>query len=73
MDNKDTDNYIAYGKTGSAEYSSDKTLSHAWFSGFAEGDNGEVIAISVIVENGGSGGEIAVPIAKRVFNTYFAQ
>lgn len=70
---KDADNYIAYGKTGSAEYSSDKTLSHAWFSGFAEGDNGEVIAISVIVENGGSGGEIAVPIAKRVFNTYFAQ
>lgn len=63
--------YTAYGKTGSAEFSSNKTESHAWFTGFAEGDNGASVAISVIVENGGSGGQVAVPIAREVFDTYF--
>lgn len=64
------ENYTAAGKTGSAEYSSDKAKSHAWFTGFAPVDNPE-IAVTVIVEGGGSGGETAVPIAKDVFDIYF--
>ena len=63
--------YKAYGKTGSAEFSTNKSQSHAWFSGFAEGDNGSKIAISVIVENGGSGGQVAGPVAKAVFDAYY--
>lgn len=66
----DTSLYTAYGKTGSAEYSLDKTKSHAWFTGFAETDK-EKLAIAVIIEAGGSGGEKAVPVAKSVFDAYF--
>ena len=66
-----TNGYLAYGKTGSAEFNSNKTQSHAWFTGFAEGENGRKIAISVIVENGGSGGQVAVPIARAVFDAYY--
>lgn len=66
-----TEGYEAAGKTGSAEYSKDKTKSHAWFAGFAPYDAPEV-AIAVIVEGGGSGGETAVPIARMVFDRYFS-
>ena len=68
----DTDGYKISGKTGSAEYSSNKSLSHAWFSGFAGEDEPE-IAVTVIVEGGGSGGAVAVPIAKRVFDAYYGR
>ena len=63
--------YEAYGKTGSAEFSTNKSESHAWFTGFAEGENGSLLAISVIVENGGSGGQVAAPIARAVFDAYY--
>ena len=66
----DTNGYEISGKTGSAEYSSNKSLSHAWFTGFA-GRNEPEIAVTVIVEVGGSGGAVAAPIAKRVFDAYF--
>ncbi|WP_243118737.1 peptidoglycan D,D-transpeptidase FtsI family protein [Anaerostipes rhamnosivorans] len=61
--------YKVYGKTGSAEYNSDKD-SHAWFIGCAE-HNGKKIVVSIIVEGGGSGGSVAAPIAKDVFDAYF--
>lgn len=67
---KDTRNYIISGKTGSAEYSSNKKLSHAWFTGFA-GNAAPEIAVTVIVEGGGSGGAVAAPIAKKVFDAYY--
>lgn len=62
--------YTAAGKTGSAEYNNIKTDSHAWFTGFAPADNPEV-CVTVIIEGAGSGGDFAVPIAKRIFNEYF--
>lgn len=63
-----TSSYQAAGKTGSAEFDSTKA-SHAWFIGFAsKGDR--KIAISVIVENSGTGSEYAVPIAKKLFDCY---
>jgi len=58
----------AAGKTGSAENMGKKA--HAWFIGFAPADQPE-IAISVIVENVGSGNTHAVPIARKVFDAYF--
>lgn len=66
----DPNGYEISGKTGSAEYSSDKSLSHAWFTGFAPSSDPE-IAVTVIVEGGGSGGAVAAPVAKRVFDAYF--
>lgn len=61
--------YQAAGKTGSAEYDSGKS-SHAWFVGFAPSDNPQ-IAVSVIVEGAGTGSDYAVPIAKKIMDTYF--
>ena len=58
------------GKTGTAQTGLD-TPPHAWFVGFAPADN-PVVAVAVIVENGGSlgdeatGGKVAAPIAKAV-------
>ncbi len=59
------------GKTGSAEYSDSSTDSHAWFSGYAPAEDPE-ICVTVIVEGAGSGSDYAVPIAKAIFETYFA-
>lgn len=61
--------YTVYGKTGSAEYNDNKD-SHAWFIGCAEKD-GKKIVVSVLVEDGGSGGSTAAPIADKVFQSFF--
>ncbi len=61
--------YEAAGKTGSAEFGGNKEDSHAWFTGFAPADDPE-ISVTIIVENIGSGGEYAVPIAKRIIDAY---
>ena len=62
--------YTAAGKTGSAEYNSVKGDSHAWFTGFAPVENPQ-ICVTIIVEGAGSGGDFAVPVAKRIFDAYF--
>ncbi len=62
--------YSAAGKTGSAEYNNIKGDSHAWFTGFAPVENPQ-ICVTIIIEGAGSGGDYAVPIAKRIFNAYF--
>ncbi len=64
--------YTAAGKTGSAEYNNIKGDSHAWFTGFAPAENPEV-CVTIIVEGAGSGGDYAVPIAKRIFDAYFRE
>ncbi len=56
------------GKTGSAQNSHGE--SHAWFVGFAPMEHPQ-IALCVLVENGGSGGAVAGPIAGGVLRTYF--
>lgn len=52
------------GKTGTAESGVDG-LSHAWFIAFAPAED-PVIAVAVVVENGGQGGVVASPIAGEV-------
>ena len=60
------DGYVVAGKTGSAEASDDKSIaSHAWFVGYITNENAPY-AISVLVENGGSGGGVAAPLARKV-------
>jgi penicillin-binding protein A len=51
------------GKTGTAETAAGEP--HAWFAGFAPADDPQ-IAVVVLVENGGSGGSVAAPIARQV-------
>jgi len=55
------------GKTGSAE--NPHGAAHAWFVAFAPAENPE-IAVAVIVENAGSGGKNAGPIARDIILTY---
>ena len=43
------ESYSAAGKTGTAEYSSDKNKSHSWFVGFSNVENPELV-VSVVVE-----------------------
>jgi len=58
------------GKTGTAQWSSVKNP-HAWFTGFAPYEN-PVITITILIEEGGEGSSVAVPIAKEVLEWYFA-
>lgn len=51
------------GKTGSAQ--NPHGPSHAWFIGFAPADRPS-LAVAVILENAGSGGAVAAPIAGRL-------
>ena len=64
-----TDHYTVAGKTGSAEFDAKKET-HAWFVGFAPAENPKLV-VSVIVEEGGSGGKAAAPIARSIFDAYF--
>ncbi len=59
----------AAGKTGTAQWSSKKSP-HALFTGFAPYDNPEIV-ITVLIEEGGEGSSVAVPIAKEVMAWYF--
>ncbi len=68
-----SDIYTAYGKTGSAQVSDVNDDTHGWFVGYATDDEGNQIAIAVIVEKRGHGSTYAVPIAKKVFDYYFSE
>jgi len=69
------------GKTGTAQvvemkgaYLKSEQLSyfnrdHAWFVSYAPAQNPE-IAIAVLIEHGGHGGEAAAPMAKKVYEKY---
>ena len=57
-----------FGKTGTAENPHGEP--HAWFVGFAK-DNKQILSISIIIENGGTGGSTAAPIATALIKNYF--
>lgn len=57
--------YTVCGKTGSAETSDDKSkATNAWYTGFVYGDE-HPYAISVVIEEGGSGGDLAAKLASK--------
>jgi penicillin-binding protein 2 len=76
--------YVIAGKTGTAqvfglaedeEYVEEETAvhlrDHALFIGFAPADDPR-IAVAVVAENGGSGGRVAAPIARKVIDRYLS-
>ena len=61
-----TDGYVC-GKTGSAEWTNDKTKdTNAWYTGFLYGDKAHPYAIAIVIEEGGYGGNAAAPLASKV-------
>ncbi len=70
-------NYIAFGKTGTAEFG-DGEDSHGWFTGFTvdaeEGREGKPeLCITVLVENSGAGSDKAVPIARQILDRWYEE
>lgn len=65
--------YNAAGKTGSAEFSSKAEHCHSWFVGYASGEGKKDIAVAILVEEAGTGASVAVPMAKEIFDAYFAE
>ena len=61
--------YTTAGKTGTAEYSSDKEKDHSWFIGMSNVDNPDLV-ISVVIE-ASDGTSKAVNVAKKVFDAYY--
>lgn len=59
------------GKTGTAQWSTKKPT-HAWFTGFAPYDQPQVV-ITILIEEGGEGSTIAVPIARDFLTWYFGR
>ncbi len=66
-----SEGYRAAGKTGSAEFN-DSSDSHAWFTGYTY-DTEYPLQITVIMEGAGSGGEYAVPMARRILDQYYSE
>lgn len=58
------------GKTGTAE-DPPRKRPHSWFVCFAPAEDPE-IALCVMLEQGGHGGETAAPIARRILSAHFA-
>ena len=64
-------NALAYpvaGKTGTAQAPGGFT--HAWFTGFGPYEN-PTLAVMVLIEEGGEGSSVAVPIARDIFEWWF--
>ncbi len=57
-------------KTGTAESHAKSGMPHAWITAFAPYKNPE-IALTVLVEEGGQGSDVAGPIAKEILKAYF--
>ncbi|MEO0088149.1 MAG: penicillin-binding transpeptidase domain-containing protein [candidate division WOR-3 bacterium] len=59
-----------YGKTGTAQNPFGKD--HAWFVGYAEKENKNLLLV-ILLENVGAGGAYAAPLAKEIFIRYFLE
>ncbi|MDH7475956.1 MAG: penicillin-binding transpeptidase domain-containing protein [Microgenomates group bacterium] len=57
-------------KTGTAEFYSYSKTPHAWFTVYAPADNPEIV-LTILVEQGGQGSDVAGPLAKEMLKLYF--
>jgi penicillin-binding protein 2 len=53
------------GKTGTAQFGNEEKT-HAWFSSFAPCNDSKIV-VTVLIEGGGEGYQIAAPIAKQIY------
>jgi penicillin-binding protein 2 len=64
------------GKTGTAQIVANSKASagqdHAWFASFAPARDPRYVVV-VMVERGGKGGQVAAPIARRIYNAIFLE
>ncbi|MCL5784510.1 MAG: penicillin-binding protein 2 [Patescibacteria group bacterium] len=58
------------GKTGTAEYGDPKDRTHAWYTAYAPLDNPQ-IAVTALVEAGGQGSNVAAPLIRQLFTSFF--
>lgn len=61
--------FSSAGKTGTAQHSASEDY-HAWYTSFAPYENPEIV-VTVLVEEGGEGSDIAVPITGEILDWYF--
>jgi len=59
-------------KTGTAELGDGTNDTHAWLTAFAPADNPE-ISITVLVERGGEGSDVAAPIVGDILKEWFEE
>ena len=59
-------------KTGTAEFGDPNNRTHAWLTAFAPVDK-PTIAVTVLVEGGGEGSDIAAPIVKKILEQWLSQ
>ncbi len=57
-------------KTGTAEYGDPANRTHAWLTAFAPAKK-PTIAVTVLVEGGGEGSDVAAPIVKKILEEWF--
>ena len=60
-------------KTGTAEYwdvASGKMKTHGWLTAYAPADNPQ-ISVTVLMEGGGEGSDVAAPVVRKVMAKYF--
>lgn len=59
-------------KTGTAEYIAEngKTRTHGWLTAYAPADN-PTVSVTVVVEGGGEGSNVAAPVVRKILAKYF--
>lgn len=62
--------FSSAGKTGTAQFGTE-AKTHAWYIGYAPFDNPKIV-VAVLVEGGGEGNAISVPVAGRVFQYHMS-
>jgi cell division protein FtsI/penicillin-binding protein 2 len=60
--------FSSAGKTGTAQFGTEQKT-HAWYIGYAPSEKPEIACV-ILVEGGGEGNAISVPVAGRIFNYY---
>ena len=59
------DQGLEHGKTGTAQFGPDKKKYHAWYTSYKEN-----LVITILVEQGTSGQQTALPIAREIYTWY---
>ncbi len=60
------------GKTGTAEFGDvDNNKTHGWYTSYAPAQDPKIV-MTVLIEGGGGGSDVAAPVAKEVYRWFFS-